>query len=1081
MKPVKLTISAFGPYPGRETIELDKLGQTGIYLICGNTGAGKTTVFDAISFALFGEPSGNFRDAKHLRSDFADPSTETFVELDFEYRNDMYRIRRSPQYDRPKQRGEGTTTNIASVEFHRPGKPVLTKTGDVKSAVEDLLGITQEQFSQIVMIAQGEFRKLLSASTTERSLIFRRLFNTGPYERFQNDLESKRRELKNEYFKLKQEMHLIASSARISDGPTARLVAEHDNDGTLTVAILEDALLHQQSIDSDDAENANTHVALAQAAVDRAIRHEEAAQTASKAHEAAERMQTALEQLGNTRCDIQARMQTAESSMVAAETMKASIAEINSHTQSYLQLETSKKAADAAETELRSSDIHLNGLKMKIAEIDTAQSEIAKRIKENEPAPIALERARAEHNALETGIKRLEEELRTWHAIEQARRERAAAQQEADRAAAAQKSAQDAVDTILRKIEDAESECNALSDAPVKLEQARSRARSAQDSLRQADDDAHAFDIAASESRTASNDAGKAARLFSEAADESEKAHRRWQEANELYLSGQAGVLARSLKQGEACPVCGSTHHPRPAAFTAVTPSESDLEHCKETAEQAARIESEAAAVARAAKAAAEIKSTELQSLIDRTGDKEEISARRRGCQRDLEKAQDDLRAAERLCAQRSNGLKRLESLQAENAAAQDMLAKAKKIADAATAKLQAASARVQTLEERMPASEPTETEKTLSALKLDIHYAREAMRANELKAAALKEDAKALEELEAARMQAVKEMEDENAASEQHRCELIRCKAIIDQLAGTLPYPNQHDADREVKALRQQIRTIEENYEAAKMANDANRASIVELSGKLNALRHQAENWKPEQLEEAISEKHAAEESRRTWTQSRDEIMGRSIANTSCIEALKKAKSTYARIDRQYGELQTLADIANGKSTGKQRITFEAYVQGMYFNQVIRAANRRLAIVSNGRYELMRQQNPLSNKGRTGLDLDVLDNYTGKVRDASTLSGGEAFEASLCLALGLSDTVQERAGGIQLDTMFIDEGFGSLDQEALTRAIKMLTSITGTGKLIGIISHVEELKTSIDKKIIVSKSQSGSTLSIEY
>ncbi|MEG0322736.1 MAG: SbcC/MukB-like Walker B domain-containing protein [Raoultibacter sp.] len=184
--------------------------------------------------------------------------------------------------------------------------------------------------------------------------------------------------------------------------------------------------------------------------------------------------------------------------------------------------------------------------------------------------------------------------------------------------------------------------------------------------------------------------------------------------------------------------------------------------------------------------------------------------------------------------------------------------------------------------------------------------------------------------------------------------------------------------------------------------------------------------------------------------------------------------------IEEHYGAMETLAHTASGKLSGKDRISFETYVQGIYFDRIITAANQRLSLMTNGRFELKRREQANSRQGQSGLDLDVLDNYTGKARDASSLSGGESFEASLCLALGLSDVVQSHAGGIQLDTMFIDEGFGSLDQESLQAAIKMLTSLTGDDKLVGIISHVDELKSSLDRKIIVSRGRSGSTVRIE-
>ncbi|MBQ3106109.1 MAG: SMC family ATPase, partial [Eggerthellaceae bacterium] len=211
-----------------------------------------------------------------------------------------------------------------------------------------------------------------------------------------------------------------------------------------------------------------------------------------------------------------------------------------------------------------------------------------------------------------------------------------------------------------------------------------------------------------------------------------------------------------------------------------------------------------------------------------------------------------------------------------------------------------------------------------------------------------------------------------------------------------------------------------------------------------------------------------------------REQLIGRQTVNDGILATLKRIAQRSSGIDKEYGELEILSHTANGKLSGKSRLAFETYVQGIYFDRIIAAANRRLAIITNGRYELMRRSTSADGRAQAGLDLDVLDNYTGKARDASSLSGGESFEASLSLALGLSDVVQSHAGGVQLDTMFIDEGFGSLDQEALQQAIRMLTSLSGGSKLIGIISHVDELKASIDRKIVVTRGREGSTLKLE-
>ncbi|MEG0759440.1 MAG: SMC family ATPase, partial [Raoultibacter sp.] len=271
MKPTHLTVCGFGPYANTTEIPLSDLGNTGIYLICGDTGAGKTTIFDAITFALFGEASGDVRSTKSLRSDFADPKTESYVDLTFSYRGESYRIKRTPLYEKPKQRGEGTTTHQPTVEFERPGKPPIVSISEAKIAVEALLGIDRNQFSQIVMVAQGEFRKLLVASTKDRSVIFRKLFDTGVFERFQNNLDAQRRALAAEYDELKRQSKMLADQAEFVEGSNrARECAEKREDGTLSTANLKTYLAAQLSEDTTTQESSDRELQRLQEARDQA-------------------------------------------------------------------------------------------------------------------------------------------------------------------------------------------------------------------------------------------------------------------------------------------------------------------------------------------------------------------------------------------------------------------------------------------------------------------------------------------------------------------------------------------------------------------------------------------------------------------------------------------------------------------------------------------------------------------------------------------------------------------------------------------------------------------------------------------
>ncbi len=1080
MRPTKLTISAFGPYAGLETIDLEQLGKSGIYLICGSTGAGKTTVFDAISFALFGEASGAFREPKGLRSDFADPATETFVELHFEYRGEQYRIHRSPQYERPKQRGEGTTINVASVEFERPGKPVLTKSGDVRKAIEELIGINQKQFSQIAMIAQGEFRKLLNASTADRSSIFRRLFDTLCYERFQNDLEEQRKALKADYLKVKQETELIAAGAQLTDTVLAHEIAQHIEKGTLTISFLENALESQSEHDSRDANLADEKFNNAQRAADLSAQQEEAAHAIVAAKKASLETEAEIAKLNARRAELLAQFEAAQSHMPEAETAKERIATIRSKQNSYQRIDETRTAAERAKARTRSLDVAIQKLSEQISSLESHRATIVGRMKENESSPAEWERLKADEQAIRSEANRAKERLETWKRIDQAQSQLDAARKLKESVETLLEHKQNEHEELCRRIDALSDIVQSLSDAPMRVDQANKEIDSATKALTLAKRDQNLIEQKQVETAASAKACEESASFYAEVSNEANTAHEAWSQANKLFLSGQAGILAKSLKPGAPCPVCGSTQHPHPAIFEQGTPSESELDRLKAIAEAWMEKEQEAAAAARAARATREANENALLTLKHEIGSPKEIEARKALCTDALEKARSDKNAAEQLLSKLHEASEQLQHANTDKASSSIELEKAKQRQEAAKAQFHASSSRLETLKEHAPESLRSEDEQELHSLDEKIKKAASARTDAERRMQELKRDTEEATRIETEIAKLTDKMNAEKIEADQQRLEAIRLESAFDEIAKTLPYPTWDMAHEECRTLEQAADSIIAAIEKGKAALDRNAKSIDELTGKLETLKQQSSPWTEHLLQDIQEERRNAQAIRTECAQQRDEAVSRKKANEASRASLARARDAHARIDEQYGELAVLADVANGKVSGKQRISFETFIQGMYFDNVIQAANQRLSIISNGRYELMRRQESASLKGQSGLDLEVFDNYTGKSRDASTLSGGEAFEASLSLALGLSDVIQAQSGGIQLDTMFIDEGFGSLDQDALNRAVKMLASLTGGGKLIGIISHVEELKANIDKKIIITQTQRGSKATIE-
>ncbi len=816
MRPLNLTMSAFGPYAGQTTVDFSALGTTGLYLITGDTGAGKTTIFDAITYALYGEASGESRESSMLRSKYAAAETPTFVELTFTNGGRTYTVRRNPEYTRPKTRGTGTTVQKADAELTMPDGRVITKARDVTAAVTDIIGVDRDQFARIVMIAQGEFRKLLLAQTDERKAIFRQIFHTERYQALQNRLKEEAAALDRQCGELEAGLRQAAGCIR---GAAPETLPDALDTDALLAAL--DTLLR-----SDEA-------ALTQAQTERAqteTRREQVLSDLGKA-EALEAARVKLAEADAAWAEAQAEAKTAQAALDAA---MASQPEIQSRRQDITRLEDALRRYEQLDTLRAQAGAERKRLAQKRSDYDTARA-----------------RTDAAAQALETARGKLREQPKL--AV-------AAAQTGHAQEAAAQRCTQ------LAALEEQQKQC-------AKLETA--------------------LDTAQTEYRKAAKTAQTALAHYSA--------------QNRAYLDAQAGILARTLVPGQPCPVCGATEHPCPAAAPEQTPDAAALKRALADSD-------------RAQKAAAE-HSAQAAGLRGQLEAVREAIAQ--AC-RALTPPLDPDTLADTLPALRAAAVRDAEALAAEH-----------------TAQQQALTA-LQTLEAGLPAQETA-----LRQQQTDMQD-----RAQELSA------------LEA-------------------RC--AELDADVLRRAQELPHENR----------------------AARTAIDTQR------------------------------QQHAAVRARWQW-------------------------------------VHTLAATANGAVPGKEKIMLETYIQTAYFDRILGRANTRLLIMSGGQYELRRCARAGDNRSQTGLELEVIDHYNGTARSVKTLSGGETFAASLSLALGLSDEVQATAGGVQLETMFVDEGFGSLDSEALQQALAALVGVSGGNRIVGIISHVAELKDRIDRQIIVTKDRSG-------
>ncbi len=876
MKPIQLVLSAFGPYVERTVIDFSALGEEGLFLIAGDTGAGKTTIFDAISFALYGEASGGKekRKSKSFHSDYVSDQTETYVELTFRHRGETWWIRRNLEYQRPakkKKDGMETTTRQAADAQMRnedTGEEIL-RMDDVNRRVRELLGLTQDQFTQTVMIAQGDFLKILTASSDDRKKLFRDLFHTNLYVDLQSRLQEKNRACADEQKALEQVI----------------LSAEGKIDPEAEFAEREILLSYCGQIQHTDA---------LCALLARLIEQEKAAQEQARAQK-----KEATDQIG---------------ALIAAVT------------------EGERVNRDFADWESK---------RARLAVLTAGQGEI-----DAQRAALAAARRAQQLETDEALMRRTRRDM------------------DAQRAALSEAQA---------ALEQAEK---ALPEAETRMKEAESRGGEIHALLAQAKQMEDCLPVLGEVERLkAALDTQK--RELQRLTADSSRAQAAYIAAQNSYYLSQAGLLARELKAGQPCPVCGSTAHPCPAQITPETVTRQALEQAAQRRETAEKAQSDAATRLAANRAALDEREGRLRALkigVDET--RQRLAAR--------------IDAAHQAAADRQREI------------------------DAARSAYQALDKRKTAAQSAVDAAQ-----KQLAALEKDLRAQTEAFE----------------------QKRAAHGFEDEAS----YRL-AKRTNADIERL------------DREIRNYDEQKRTLA--------------AQSRELEEKLSG-RQKTDLT-------ALQNRRAAALDRQAKAENAEKAMVRKLTLHESAE--REIRQANAAIQKKRGKWQIIQELYTccaGIAAGNPRakLTFEAYVQQYYFRFVVAAANKRLTRLTDGMFTLRVMREAANRVSQSGLDLEVLDRSTGQARDVSTLSGGESFLASLALALGLSDAVQSQSGQIRMDAMFIDEGFGSLDENALRSSIDVLLELADGKRLIGIISHVQELEERIDKQIVVTKTPNGSTV----
>lgn len=924
MKPLKLTMSAFGSYAGKNVIDFTGQ-QQGIFLITGDTGAGKTTIFDAITYALYNQTSGGERNGNMMRSQYAKPETETYVELEFLYRGQTYCVRRNPDYKITKKLKNGKIREQKvphSVELTLPDGTVFPEKKNATDAkIIEILGLTADQFSQIVMIAQGDFLKLLYTKSDERKMIFSKLFRTDIYWKIQENLRRKSMEMDERIQEndraFEQEKSRIIPLPESEELPLDELVERLRER-------LKDAL-KEQNLRRANVEELNKKI----------TKYEEI----NKLFVSLEKIRQTGKELEARQVESKERRQQIENALKAD---KVLVAEQQNLRQQQA-VEQSVQAIAKMEETLANDQELFETLKTQLQEVEAEQKREAADIQKK---MLALEQSFPSYEALQNARSEEQQAKKAWEDIEK---------------------------TSEESFHKKEAEIAALKEQQKRQEQAVEKAKENWEQTA----------LGASESA------------------------KHYEHMYEAFLKEQAGILAENLSAGCPCPVCGSTIHPDPAKLSDHAVTELEVEQAKKTRSAAEEKRD-------LAYAAFEAEKTEKQKLAQAV-EKEEA---------DFVLAQTIAKQQRKEAEQNYVSLQKIAE-QIRERLVYPSLAEAKKQYAAMQKALAAAEQEIE--RKRQKVSELAEAMNTLKGQKL-----------------AEEENQKTAKKL------AVK--------TEKEYAKLLEKSGFVSEETyhlAILPERSRSKLEREEKEYESQcLRQQSEQKLLEKQVSGKTYTDTMELNEQLKV-----EKQALKEAEKTYMELHTAYENDRSVLQ-------------NCAIYLEKGK----KLESEDQVIKSLSKTANGRLSGSAKIDFETYIQRQYFKQIIHEANKRLLTMSNHQFILkLKEEANTGRKTNEGLDLSVYSLVTDSERDVKTLSGGESFLAALAMALGLSDIVERSAGAIHPDMMFIDEGFGSLDAQSRQQAIEVLGELAGDSRMVGIISHVTELKEQIDCKLVVSRTDKGS------
>ena len=933
MRPIELKMSAFGPFAGLTTLKLDALGTDGLYLITGDTGAGKTTIFDAIIYALYGEASGNIRTTDMLRSKYANADTATFVELTFVFKDKTYIVRRNPEYLRPSKRGEGRfTKESAKAQLTMPDKEVITGLVSVNNKIIEIIGLNKNQFSQIAMLPQGEFMRLLLADTKQRIEIFREIFDTEPYLLLQDRIKRDANELYRLVSDYKKSMaQYVADVYCDENSEYNQALINIKNDSQMSIKEILDII---DKIIAQDKSCADEY--------DKAIIS----------------IDKEIDQL-NSKLTIAIQTERIK------DDYKSALTQLNNLTEEYENVYSIYKAECEKDSE---------------------------------------------RNELSLNIEKSSEKLESYELLEKYKKDYGKKLDKINNITQDIHEDTNSLNECIKQIDNCKKEAEILKNTELEIEKLNSKIS---DIIKKKEGVEYLKDVFERKIKAVSQ-ADEAKDRYMSAFAAYEEANNRYLKMEKAFFNEQAGIMAAALEEGQPCPVCGSVTHPVPAVAGDDAPTEMQLKkykiyvedkskECSELSSQSGLLSGQAESMNNMFFGSIVNFNTQWKEALDNSSDDETI---------------------------------RVDIIQ--------LLADLGKILDEAMLEKKNADENISKYNNLIKML--SDYDKKVEQFKDKINKSK-----NEL---------------------AILSTQNENMQKQ------------ISQLEKELGNKDIMQAKKLINDMKLKKVQLDKAYEAAKKQYDEYTINIKTLKNRISDLQKQishTDKQKTPDIDIPMYEKQLEDmKKERLKLREKKNIVDIRIANNEKVyKSIERVNEKSEKSEKHYSWLRTLSDTVNGSLSGKSRIKLETYVQMSFFDRIIMRANTRFMRLTDGQYELKRSDSKDNYKNQTGLELDIIDHYNGTIRSVKSLSGGEAFEASLSMALGMSDEIQSRSGGIQIDTMFIDEGFGSLDDESLSQAVKVLNSLSSSDRLIGIISHVSVLKDRIDKQIVVSKGKTGGSSAV--